>query len=87
MPLGDLVYYKISAKDEQVLAKTFPHGASSSGVRGGTLPTQGQQLRATVVREHGGNVVNLNVQIDANIGHWVRNVAQGTGEGQWSATP
>lgn len=84
MNTGDQVNYTVSAQDVTTLAQTSPRGASS-GVRIGSLPRQGEQSRATVVRVNPGGTVNLNVVMDANIGHWVKNVTEGAGEGQWSA--
>lgn len=80
MALGDTVNYKVSSQDVDTLLKTLPIGAMA-GVRHGRLPDTGEVRPATVVRDHGGNVVNLNVHIDANIGHWVASVGQAAARG------
>lgn len=83
MALGDTVNYKISEQDARLLVQVFPVG-ETNGVRCGTLPVAGEVIPATVVRDHGANVVNLNLHIDANLGHHVKSATQGSDPGQWS---
>lgn len=84
MTNGVQVNFRFSERDVSVLAQVWPRGASS-GVRGGQLPKQGDVLPAWVTRENPNGTKNLHVLLDASIGHWVKNVTEGAGEGQWSA--
>ncbi len=80
---GDRVNYTMGPQDADTLNKVWPFGGSVNGVRGGRLPVAGEVRPAWVTRENADGTKNLHVLLDASIGHWVRDVTQGAGEGQF----